>query len=205
VNIREYFRRGRKMTIETQHRSKTERFEEIAIPHIDSVYRFALYTARNESDAKDLVQDTYLKAYRFFDKFQEGTDCKAWLFKILKNTFINTMRRNKKHNHNVSISELKEQGVIVPDMDSDPEEEIFGDLFDDTISIAVNSLRDQYKTVVLLADVEGLSYREIANIVGCPIGTVMSRLHRGRNMLRKRLRRYADQYGYVMEAKAVSG
>ncbi|MBM3212111.1 sigma-70 family RNA polymerase sigma factor [Candidatus Poribacteria bacterium] len=173
---------------------KSERFQETAIKHIDSIYRFALYMAKNDNDAQDLVQDTYLRAYRFFDKFEEGTNCKAWLLKILKNTFINNLRRDKRFLHTVHISEMEEQSM---DISIEAKDELDGELFDDDITAALESLPDSYKIVVILADVEGLSYKEISDLVGCPIGTVMSRLCRGRRILRKKLRNYAVQYGYA--------
>ena len=181
--------------------SKAEKFEAVALSHIDSLYRLALYMSENESDAEDLVQDTYLKAYRFFDKFEEGTNCKAWLLTILRNTFVNNIRRDRKHKHAVPLSEMKEHGVELS-VGDDPEDEIFKDLFDDDVTAAMNALPDIYREVVLMADVEGLSYKEIADIVGCPIGTVMSRLFRGRRFLRKKLRSYATYYGYVESCSA---
>lgn len=165
---------------------KDSKFESLALSHIDSLYRFAMHMAGNEADAQDLVQDTYLKAYRFFDKFEEGTNCKAWLFRIMKNTFINTMRRDKKHSQMISLSDIQERGME-PSVDGDPEDNVFGDLFGDDVSAAIESMPDVYRDVVLMADVEELSYKEISEIIGCPIGTVMSRLCRGRKWLRKRL------------------
>lgn len=175
---------------------KAERFKETAVKHINSLYSFALYMAKNESDAQDLVQDTYLRAYRFFDKFQEGTNCKAWLIKILRNTFINSLRRNNRYPNMVRLSEMEDQGL---ELASNPEydDEISGELFDDDVTAAVESLPDSYRFVVMLADVEGLSYKEIADLIGCPIGTVMSRLCRGRRLLKRKLRNYALQYGYA--------
>ena len=186
-----------------EEESKNERFETVALEHMDSLYRFALCMAENESDARDLVQDTYLRAYRFFDKFQEGTNCKAWLITILKNTFINTIRRDKRHPHMVHLSEMEERGMDLS-VEHDPEDWVFGELFDDDLSAAIDSLPGIYRTVVLLADVEGLSYKEISGIVGCPIGTVMSRLCRGRRLLKRRLRSYAVRYGYIVDRAAVN-
>ena len=184
------------MSINTEVEIDVEKFETAALEHMDSLYRYALYMAENESDAQDLVQDTYLRAYRFFDKFEEGTNCKAWLLTILKNTFINTVRRDRKHSQNIRLSEMEDRGVELS-VDANPEDMIFGSLFDDDITTAMDSLNVECKTVVLLADVEGLSYKEIARVVGCPIGTVMSRLCRGRRLLRKKLQEYATQYGYA--------
>jgi len=184
------------MSINADAKSRTEEFEATALAHMDSIYRFALCMAENENDAQDLVQDTYLKAYKFFDKFKEGTNCKAWLLTILKNTFINNIRHDRRHPQTVRLSEMEEHGIELS-TDADTGDKVFGDLFDDDVTAAMNSIPDVYRTVVLLADAEGLSYKEIADIVGCPIGTVMSRLNRGRRLLRKKLQNYAAQYGYT--------
>ncbi len=182
------------IAIET--RPKAERFEEVALEHMDLLYKSALYMSKNESDAQDLVQDTYLKAYRFFDTFKEGTNCRAWLLKILKNTFINAIHREKARPQMRSLSEMKDDAAELSS-DTNPEDSIFRDLFDDDIVAAIDRLPDEFKTAVLLADVEGLSYKEIADVMDCPIGTVMSRLHRGRGLLRKRLWNYAALHGYI--------
>ena len=177
-------------------KSKSKQFEAVALAHIDSVYRFALYMSKNKSNAEDLVQDTYLKAYRFFDKFEAGTNCKAWLLTILRNTFINTIYRDSGHPQTIYLPEMEEHGRELL-ADSDTEGEVFKNLLDDDITAAINILPAEYKTAILLADIEGLSYKEIADIMDCPIGTVMSRLHRGRRLLRERLYNYAVRYGYV--------
>lgn len=180
------------MQIDTEAELKAEKFEATALPYVDSIYRSAFRMVGNESDAQDLVQDTYLRAYRFFDKFKEGTNCKAWLFTILKNTFINTINRDRKQPRMVSLSEIEERGVDLP-ADVDPADEIFGDLFDDDIAAAMDAMPDGYRNAVLLADVEEFSYKEIADTIGCPIGTVMSRLCRGRRLLRKILQSYTPK------------
>ena len=181
------------MPIDAKARSKAKRFEAAALSHMDSVYRSACRMVRNESDAQDLVQETYLRAYRFFGKFREGTNCKAWLFTILRNTFINTFNYNRRQPQMVSLSELGEHWVDLP-ADADPADEIFGDLFDDDIAAAMDALPDGYRNAVLLADIEELSYKEIADTIDCPIGTVMSRLHRGRRLLREILRNRIDRF-----------
>jgi RNA polymerase sigma-70 factor (ECF subfamily) len=180
----------------TELESKSEIFEATALIHMDSLYRFALHMSGNESDAEDLVQDTYLKAYKFFDRFRAGTNCKAWLLTILRNTFINTVRRDRGHPHMIHLPEMEERGMEAL-ADSDTEDEIFGDLLDDDVTGAINALPDEYRAAVLLADMEGLPYKEIADIMDCPIGTVMSRLYRGRRLLRKKLYDYAARYGYT--------
>ena len=182
--------------LEIEVKSKDERFEETALVHMDSIYRSALYMTKNETDAQDLVQDAYLRAYKFFDSFEEGTNCRAWLLKILRNTFINSIRRGKRQLQVVSLSEMSEHGLELSS-DSNPEDGVFGDLFNDEIAAAISKLPVEYRSAILLADVERLPYREIADIIDCPIGTVMSRLHRGRKLLRENLEDYARQYGYA--------
>ena len=184
------------VALATRSEMESEIFEATALIHMDTLYRLALYMSGNESDAKDLVQDTYLRAYRFFDSFEAGTNCKAWLTTILKNTFINTVRRKKGHPHMVHLPDMEGNGVELP-AGSDTEDEVFKDLLDDDVTVAIDALPAEYKATILLADVEGLSYKEVADIVGCPIGTVMSRLHRGRRLLRESLHGYAASYGYA--------
>lgn len=185
---------GTAATIETE--SKTEKFESLALSYMDSIYRSALYMAKNESDAQDLVQETYLRAYKFFDKFREGSNLRAWLYRILRNTFINNIRRNKIQSQVIHLSEIEAQGQDIPSNEN-TEDKVFGDLFDDDISTAINRLPEEYRTTVLLADVEKLSYKEIAEIMECPIGTVMSRLHRSRKFLKESLRDYAISHRYI--------
>ncbi|MFQ5709420.1 MAG: sigma-70 family RNA polymerase sigma factor, partial [bacterium] len=160
-----------------------------------------LRMTRNPLDAEDLVQDTALRAFRFFHKFEHGTNFKAWIYRILTNNFINRYRKRKIEPSKVEIDKvafkLEESNANywegLNNVDNGYEYE---DMFDDEINHAINNLPDEYRIVVLLADVESLSYKEIAKIIGHPIGTVMSRLHRGRKMLQKRLHKYAQENGY---------
>jgi RNA polymerase sigma-70 factor, ECF subfamily len=168
---------------------KIDAFEALAFPQIDSIYRFALCMSGNESDAEDLVQDTYLKAYKLFDKFENGTNCKSWLLKILRNTFINSIRHKTKHHQKVYLSD-NEELISSQQNNITPEEEIFANLLEDDVAAAMNSLPVTFKIVILLADMEELSYKEISDIIDCPQKTVMSRLHKGRKILRKRLQDY---------------
>jgi len=173
-----------------------------AMPYVDSLYNTAYRMTRSAEDAEDLVQETYFKAYKYYDKFEEGTNFKAWLFKIMKNTFINNYRKKKLTPHKIDFSEIEEsyERVIqknAPDLIRDPESEIFQDMMDADVKRALDSLPHDYKMVVLLADIEGFSYKEIAEILDCPVGTVMSRLYRGRKMLERTLLEYARKYGYI--------
>lgn len=187
--------------IESQNELYKE-FEKEAIPHMDALYNFALRMTGDGDDANDLVQDTYLKAFRFFDKFERGTNSKAWLFRILKNTFINNYRKKSKEPDKVDYEEVENFYENVKPFSSDSshlEKEIYDNLLDDEISNAIASLPDDFKTVIILSDIEGFTYDEIADFVDCPVGTVRSRLHRARKMLFAKLYKYANDKGYVKD------
>ncbi len=178
-------------------------FEEEFLPQIDALYTFAYHLTYNEEDANDLVQETYLKAYRFIDKYKEGTNAKAWLFKILKNAFINQYRRKTKQPTQVdyeditSYQESDEESSIAGY--ADLREEMFQSMMGDEITNAINALPVDFRVVILLCDIEGFTYEEISKILDIPIGTVRSRLHRARNMLKDKLREYAQSLGYGKE------
>jgi RNA polymerase sigma-70 factor (ECF subfamily) len=177
-------------------------FETEAVPHMDTLYNFALRMTGQEADAHDLVQETYLKAYRFFDRFEPGTNCRAWLFRIMKNSYINRYRRDRKNPDVVDYDSIAEfyPSLMLPEADpNDLRELIFGRLLGDEVTAAVEALPEDFRTVVVLCDIEGLTYEEIAEYVGCPVGTVRSRLHRGRKLLRESLLGYAQLSGYVDE------
>jgi len=176
---------------------KKKEFEESALQYMDSLYSAALRMTRNESEAQDLVQDAYLRSYRFFDKFQKGTNLKAWLFKILKNIYINKYRRESKRPQMVDVSDVEASGDLM--VSTTPEDEIFDKLLDDDITRAMSDLPEDFRLAIILSDLEGFSYKEIAEILDCPIGTVMSRLHRGRRLLRDSLYEYAKKRGYVKD------
>ena len=174
-------------------------FNNELMPQIDALYNFAFHLCYNEEDANDLVQETYLKAFRFIDKYIQGTNAKAWLFKILKNAFINQYRRKSKRPTQVDYEEIatyhdSEDASYVDFFDL--REEIFQGMMGDEVTNAINALPIDFRTVILLCDIEGFTYEEISKIIDIPIGTVRSRLHRSRNMLKDQLRTYAESKGY---------
>jgi RNA polymerase sigma-70 factor (ECF subfamily) len=177
-------------------------FQAAAMPFVDSLYNTAYRMARNSEDAEDLVQETYLKAYKYYDKFQEGTNFKAWLFKILKNTFINSYRRRQQIPPESDFAEIEESFEILLSDEAtgrgrSPEEEFLANILDENIQAAMESLSDDFRMVVMLSDLEGFSYKEIADILEVPVGTVMSRLYRGRRLLESAMLKYAQDHGYL--------
>jgi RNA polymerase sigma-70 factor (ECF subfamily) len=182
-------------------------FERLALKHLDPLFSAALRLTKNDRDAEDLVQDTFLRAYRFFDKFERGTNIKAWLFKILNNTFINRYRRSVKERTLVEGSErdaVHERFISreATAQAANPEQFFFDRLLSDDVLRAVDSLPIDFRMVVILADLQEFSYKEIAEILDVPVGTVMSRLYRGRRLLQKALAGYAVVSG-VLRAAAV--
>jgi RNA polymerase sigma-70 factor, ECF subfamily len=172
-------------------------FAEQAMPLMDGLYSAALRMTRNPADAEDLVQETYLKAYRAFHTFQEGTNLKAWLYRILTNTYINTYRAKKRRPDETDLDEVEDLylyrrlgGLAGATAGRSAEEELLDHLTDSEVKEALESLPEQFRMAVLLADVEGFAYKEIAEILDIPIGTVMSRLHRGRKAMQKQLYEY---------------
>src|SRR5271156_2549538 len=169
-----------------------QRFAEEAMVHMSSLYTAALRMTRNPADAEDLVQETYLKAYRAFGSFKEGTNLKAWLYRILTNTFINSYRARKRRPEQTDIDDVEDLylyrrlgGLEAVSAGRSAEEEVLEHFTEGEVKEAVEALPEQFRMAVLLADVEGFSYKEIAEILDIPIGTVMSRLHRGRRALQK--------------------
>jgi RNA polymerase sigma factor (sigma-70 family) len=180
-------------------KEKGEVFNNEFLPHIKSMYNFGFRLTLDRDDAKDLVQDTYLKAYRFIESFQKGTNAKAWLFRILKNSFINDYRKKSKEPNKVDYQEVETyynseevDRQITPDL----RVESLNNMIGDEISNALNSLDVDFKTVIILCDLEGFKYEEMAKILDIPIGTVRSRLHRARNLLKEKLGEYAKSMGY---------
>jgi len=176
---------------------RKKEFEGVALQYMDSLYSAALRMARDETEAQDLVQDAYLRAYRFFDKFEKGTNFRAWLFKILKNIYINKYRKESKKPQMIDISNVEVSGDLTAAVT--PEDEVFNKLLDDDITNAMDALPEEFRLAIILSDLQGFSYKEIAEILDCPIGTVMSRLHRGRKLLRNSLHDYARKRGYVKD------
>jgi RNA polymerase sigma-70 factor (ECF subfamily) len=178
---------------------RNEIFNSEFLPHIHSMYNFGYRLTLDQDDAKDLVQDTYLKAYRFIESFQRGTNAKAWLFRILKNSFINDYRKKSKEPAKVDYQEVETyynsedvDRQITPDL----RVESLKDMIGDEISNALNGLDVDFRTVIILCDLEGFKYEEMAKILDIPIGTVRSRLHRARQLLKEKLSLYAKQMGY---------
>lgn len=175
-------------------------FEKEALPHMDILYNYALRMTGNADDAHDLLQETFLKAYRFWDKYEKGTNIRAWLFRIMKNTYINLYRKAVKEPDTVDYDEIQNFYNMIREESADPndlQEKLFGQLLDDDVAKALESLPEEFRTVVILCDIEGLTYEEIAEFVECPVGTVRSRLHRGRKLLYGKLFEYAKKRGYV--------
>jgi RNA polymerase sigma-70 factor, ECF subfamily len=184
----------------SEEQKLNQEFEREAVPHMDALYNYAIKMTGDSDDASDLIQETYLKAFRFWDKFEKGTNCKAWLFRIMKNTFINTYRKNTKEPDKVDYEEIENFYENIKPSSTDSahlEKDIYDNLLDDELSSAISSLPEDFRTVVILCDIEGYTYDEIADFVDVPVGTVRSRLHRARKMLYTKLHKYASDKGYV--------
>jgi RNA polymerase sigma factor (sigma-70 family) len=175
-------------------------FDKEFMVHVDSMYNFAFRLTNDEDDANDLLQDTYMKAYRFINSFQQGTNAKAWLFRILKNSFINDYRKKSKEPSKVDYQEVETVYNSTEDAEyestTDLRIEAVQDMIGDEVAMALNSLPVDFRTVIILCDIEGFTYEEMAKILDIPIGTVRSRLHRARNLLKDKLRSYAKSMGY---------
>ncbi len=187
-----------------QSDQKRTGFEREAIPHMDALFRTALRMAKNENDAQDLVQETFVKAYRFWDKFELGSNCRAWLFKIMTNIFINDYRSKSRAPQSVDVDDIDDNYLYRHLANSSeaetPERVLFAKVFDDDVKKAIEELPDDFRLVVVLSFIEGFSYQEISEIADLQLGTVKSRLHRGRKLLQKQLLDYAVRNGYIKSA-----
>lgn len=184
---------------EYSEKERTSIFEREFMPHLDAMYNFAFRLTHDEDESKDLVQDTFMKAYRFIKSFQQGTNAKAWLYRILKNSFINDYRKKSKQPGKVDYQEV-ENYYNSDDADAnytvDLRVETLKDMMGDEVTLALNGLPVDFRTVIILCDLEGFTYEEMAKILDIPIGTVRSRLHRARNLLKEKLSGYAEHMGY---------
>jgi RNA polymerase sigma-70 factor (ECF subfamily) len=190
-------------------KEKRSEFERQALVHVDSLYGAAYRLTRNARDAEDLVQDSLLRAYRFWDSFEQDSNCKAWLLRIVTNTFINEYQRKKRSREVLDAASAEQDatdGVLVQASAHDrqsPEKALLERSVSDDVQRALDNLPDDFRTAVVLCDVQGLSYKEIAEIMQTPVGTVMSRLFRGRKLLAASLREFAVAEGYVRDEKPV--
>ena len=187
------------------------RFQEDALPLLDSLYAGALRMTRNPADAEDLVQETMLRAYRAFDRFEAGTNLKAWLFRIMTNAYINTYRKKQREPKKVSSDEIEDFDLFQelknhdPDINRSAESVVLDSIVDSDIIQALDDLPEQFRLAVVLSDLEDFSYAEMAEIMDVPLGTVMSRLHRGRKALQKRLWQLAREKGIVKSPSPGNG
>jgi RNA polymerase sigma-70 factor (ECF subfamily) len=183
--------------------SKTD-FEREVMPHLPALYGVALRMSKNEGDAEDMVQETVLRAYRFFDSFEAGTNCKAWLFRILTNVFCNRYREREREQEILGEAESSEAnlGQFVGVAPRDAESALLGRMLSRDVERALAAVPSEFRLAVILADLEDFSYKEIAEIMECPAGTVMSRLYRGRKILQKLLYDYAVEQGILRDGQA---
>lgn len=182
---------------------KRRSFDAAALPHMDALFRTALRMTKNTNDAEDLVQETYVKAYRFWEKFEPGSNARAWLFKIMTNVFINEYRSKSRTPIAVNVDDLDDNflygQLATTAPGDDPEKKLFAKIFDDDVKRAIENLPDDFRLVVVLSFIEGFSYQEIAEIADLQLGTVKSRLHRGRKLLQKELLDYAVKNGFIKD------
>ncbi len=188
----------------TQDADKLVEFEKVALIHADELFATGLRLTKNERDAEDLVQETFLRAFTFFHRFEKNTNCRAWLFKILTNTFINNYRRKVKEREILGADDLR---PVIENLHSkyraqfqlNPESGMVRRTFSEDVQKALKTIPLEFRMVVVLADLEGFAYKDVAYILGCPVGTVMSRLFRGRKLMRKQLARLAYDEGIIRE------
>jgi RNA polymerase sigma-70 factor (ECF subfamily) len=192
----------------SRRRDSRKDFEVTALPHLDALYGTAYRLARNPRDAEDLVQEALMRAYRFWDTFEKDSNCKAWLLRILTNTFINEYQRKRRQREVLDAATAEQtatDGVLVHEAaqaQKSPEGMMLERSVSDDVQKALDALPADFRTAVVLCDVEGLSYKEIAEVMDCPVGTVMSRLFRGRRLLQTSLEQFAVEQGYVKSGQA---
>jgi RNA polymerase sigma-70 factor (ECF subfamily) len=177
-------------------------FEQAALVHLDALYQSALWLTRNRAEAEDVVQETCLRAFRSFHRFNPGTNCRAWLLTILRNVFLNGLRRGSREmleGDSMVLEAGPESATQEAPSAGNPEEEFFQTVVHGDVDRALKALPLVFREAVILVDLEGLTYKEVAEVLACPIGTVMSRLSRGRHLLRRSLRRFAREHGYFKE------
>lgn len=179
---------------------RRERFEREMLVHLDVLYRVALRLTGSPADADDLVQESVLKAYRGFDTFTPGTNAKGWLLTILRNAFINEYRRRSRRPETMDLDTAEAVAAFPEGEVEDPQERFFDQIVDDEVLRAIDDLPEVFREALVLSDVEGLDYGEIAKILDIPVGTVKSRLFRGRRILKRRLYRYAMEMGYIRKS-----
>lgn len=196
---------------EIDARAKRELFQEQALPYMDQLYAAAMRMTRNPADAADLVQETYVKAFQAFGQFQQGTNLKAWLYRIQTNTFINNYRKNQRNPYQGTIDDLEDwqlggaESLTQSLSTRSAEAEAIDHMPDSVVKDALQAMPEDFRLAVYFADVEGFSYQEIADIMKTPVGTVMSRLHRGRRLLRESLAEYARERGIGVSPAATPG
>ena len=179
---------------------RQKEFETEAFPHKDILFNFALRTTGDKDDAHDLLQETFMKAFRFWDKYEKGTNIRAWLFRIMKNTYINRYRKETREPGMVDYDDVENFYDLIRDDSTDSndlQKRMYSNMLSDEVTEALQSLPEDFRTVVILCDIEGLMYDEISEFLNCPIGTVRSRLHRGRKMLEEKLYDYAKDRGII--------
>lgn len=181
----------------TEPITATASFEQEALPHLDSLYRVALRLTGDPSQAEDLVQDTMLKAFRAWSQYRPGTNARGWLLTILRNTFINLYRRRKREPVAMDLEAAEPQAIFRPAEENDPEGSFFSRIVDEKVLEAIDALPTEFREVLVLSDMEGLSYAEIADALGIPVGTVKSRLFRARRQLQATLYAHAVEMGYI--------
>lgn len=180
--------------------AKAQAFEQEALPHLDAVYRFALRLTGSPADAEDLVQETFLRAYRSWDHYTPGTRAKSWLFTICRNAFLRQRQQENRRGEVIQQASSPEEPLFLPAYQDDPEGNFFFGIVDQTVLSHIEKIPAEFREVVLLSDLEGMSYAEIADVLEVPLGTVKSRLFRGRRLLQRVLYDYAREAGVIQSA-----